>query len=603
MNNDSDADGTINKASLTIIGAASRGTTSINVNTGVITYTPSTGYIGTDSFTYQVKDNLGATSKLATVSIDIKPRGSISGKQFRDVTGNGLSNDDLPLSGVRVYLDVNDNGSWNSGEPVSTTLSDGSFVISDLLPGNYKLRQVTPTGFVRTSPTTRDFYTVAVSSGQNASGNNFANAALGNLSVLSNIVYVINGTTVVSDLRGNTKEGDTVQVSFTVVPGTAPQRFTLVSYTAPGPSFDANTANKQRIFDTDSGVFGPGTYTLNVSNPHSQFQVDFVAGFAIDVLGPAGSNIFYGSQNRLLSADNGGRTALRTSPATLTGTVYRDANNNGLFDAGELPIAGVLVTATSSSITQKAVTDIYGVYTFDNLPPGTYSIVESQPTDYSDGKETIGNRGGTTSNDRFSGVVLGTGVAGSGYNFGELQTTGSSVAGNQTQTAAWWNSAIGQSLIRALNGGPQSKNLGNWLSANFSNLFGPEAGSALNLANRTNSQVAALYSSLYSNANRKPEAEFLALALAMYVTTSGLAGTTAAASNYGFSVSTNGLGASTFSVGSNAAAFGVQTNAVLTVRELLSRANARSRKGYFGTWMQIAILSPPKRLCEIKSHR
>ena len=88
-----------------------------------------------------------------------------------------------------------------------------------LAAGTYKVREVVPTGYVRTAPALADYYSVTLGIGQTSSGNNFANAQLGDKSVLSNIVYVINGTTPVSDLRGATQEGDTVQVSFTVVAG------------------------------------------------------------------------------------------------------------------------------------------------------------------------------------------------------------------------------------------------------------------------------------------------------------------------------------------------------------------------------------------------
>ena len=44
---------------------------SINTTTGVITYTPTAGYVGTDSFTYTVKDNDGTVSNAATVNIDV----------------------------------------------------------------------------------------------------------------------------------------------------------------------------------------------------------------------------------------------------------------------------------------------------------------------------------------------------------------------------------------------------------------------------------------------------------------------------------------------------------------------------------------------------
>jgi phage terminase small subunit len=512
-----------------------------------------------------------------TLTVTSAASTSISGKEYFDITGNGLTTDDTPLAGVTVYLDTNNNGSWNTGEPFATTLADGSYAMTSLAAGTYKVREVVPTGYVRTGPATSDYYSVTLSSGQSAGGNNFANAALGNLSVLTNVVYLVNGVTPVSDLRGATHEGDTIQVSFTVVAGTQPQRFTLASYTAPGATYDANTAAQQQIFDSDMGVFGPGTYTLTVSNPHSYFQVDFVSGYAIDKLGPAASNIFYSAQNRLFSADNGGTHAVLTSPASLTGTVYLDSNNNGNMDTGERPIAGVTVTLTCGSTPQSVVTDIYGVYTFDNLPASAYTITESQPNAYSDGKDTLGNKGGTVSNDKFSGINLAAGAVGTGYNFGEQQTVGSAFAGNQTQTTVWWSGSNGQALIKALNSGQNSTNLGNWLASNFNNLFGADAGSANNLAGKTNAQVATYYQSLYANMAKKPEADALALALNTYVTNSSLAGNTAA--SYGFAVSSTGLGGSTANVGVNGAAFGINDNTVMTITELLSRANARARKG------------------------
>ena len=89
--------------------------------------------------------------------------------------------------------------------------------------------------------------------------------------------------------------------------------------------------------------------------------------------------------------------------------------------------------------------------------------------------------------------------------------------------------------------------------------------------------MAAYYQSLYSNAARRAEAEFLALSLAVYVTNSNLAGSVG--TSYGFAVSTGGLGSATANVGVNGAAFGINNNTVMTIAELLSRTNARAHKG------------------------
>lgn len=80
-----------------------------------------------------------------------------------------------------------------------------------------------------------------------------------------------------------------------------------------------------------------------------------------------------------------------------------------------------------------------------------------------------------------------------------------------------------------------------------------------------------------ANVAKKAEAETLALALAVYVTNSNLAGTVA--TSYGFAVSTTGMGTAMVNVGANGAAFGINNDTVMTINELLSRTNARARKG------------------------
>jgi len=73
--NDSDPNGnaTINASSVVITSGTTttRGGTVINNGNGTVTYTPKNGFRGTDTFTYTVKDNLGATSNVATVRVNV----------------------------------------------------------------------------------------------------------------------------------------------------------------------------------------------------------------------------------------------------------------------------------------------------------------------------------------------------------------------------------------------------------------------------------------------------------------------------------------------------------------------------------------------------
>jgi hypothetical protein len=70
IGNDTDADGTIDGATVSIVTDAQDGTTFDNGD-GTITYTPETGFTGTDTFTYTVEDNEGAVSNEATVTVHV----------------------------------------------------------------------------------------------------------------------------------------------------------------------------------------------------------------------------------------------------------------------------------------------------------------------------------------------------------------------------------------------------------------------------------------------------------------------------------------------------------------------------------------------------
>jgi hypothetical protein len=69
--NDYDLDGALDYNSLTITVPAAHGTIQIQPNTGIITYDPSSGYSGQDTFSYTIDDNQGASSNQAQVNVTI----------------------------------------------------------------------------------------------------------------------------------------------------------------------------------------------------------------------------------------------------------------------------------------------------------------------------------------------------------------------------------------------------------------------------------------------------------------------------------------------------------------------------------------------------
>jgi LPXTG-site transpeptidase (sortase) family protein len=69
---------------------------------------------------------------------------------------------------------------------------------------------------------------------------------------------------------------------------------------------------------------------------------------------------------------------------TIFGKVSDDANNNGLLDAGELPISGATIQLFdgNGNLFRTTTTGLDGTYRFDNVPAGSYTIVESDPVGY-----------------------------------------------------------------------------------------------------------------------------------------------------------------------------------------------------------------------------
>jgi hypothetical protein len=112
-------------------------------------------------------------------------------------------------------------------------------------------------------------------------------------------------------------------------------------------------------------------------------------------------------------------------PASLSGFVYLDRNDDGLFENNESGIAGVTVTlagitdqGTGVNVAQTTGAD--GSYHFVGLRPGVYNITETQPASYLEGMNSLGSAGGTVGNDQFLAIGLGSGINGVQYNFGEL---------------------------------------------------------------------------------------------------------------------------------------------------------------------------------------
>jgi protocatechuate 3,4-dioxygenase beta subunit len=374
--------------------------------------------------------------------------GTIAGVQVGTAVGGGLiSNVVLPagatgsrydfceaapaqISGY-VYHDRNDNGRREGGEEaipgttiqlvdaegqvVATTQTDaqGQYAFKGVLPGNYSIRQVQPSGFidgrdtagtidgtpVGTAVNPGDLLTgVAIRQGQKGVEYNFGELRPASL---SGRVHVDDDGDCTYDPGERLLAGVTVRL-----------------FDSGGREVARTTTNAQGRYTFSNIV--PGTYTVVEDQPE---------GFFSGTAKPGSAGGVKESDNRIGSITLGsGEVAVdydfcEKPPAEISGFVYVDQNNNQRRDGGETAISGVRVDLIDASGRQVAttMTDASGYYRFSFLPEGQYTLRQSQPVGYLQGGQQAGSAGGNaTVVDVISQIPIAYGSILTEYNFGEL---------------------------------------------------------------------------------------------------------------------------------------------------------------------------------------
>jgi SdrD B-like domain len=272
--------------------------------------------------------------------------------------------------------------------------------------------------------------------------------------------------------------------------------------------------------------------------------------------------------------------AVQLPTASISGLVFSDFNDDGQVDFGESGIGGVTIALNGTDFLGNPVHGTYatgsdGTYVFNGLLQGHYTINETQPAGYTQGKNSIGTGGGAVSDDQFD-VYLAASLNAMNYNYGEQPAATGSIKKGQTAGIGFWNNKNGQALIKALNGGVGTQ-LSDWLAATLPHMFGASAGSD-NLSGKSNSAVASFFQSRFVIKDQKLDAQLLATAIAVYVT-DGTLDSTYVGTQYGFLVGGNGVATATYNVGATGAAFGVANNSVVTVMDILLAADAQAVNG------------------------
>lgn len=143
--NDTDIDGIINPSTVAIIIQANNGSTNVNVTTGEIQYIPDTNYYGSDSFTYEVEDDLGSVSNQAIVTITII---SIDDEPI----ANFVYEPTTPSTSDVIYFNSTSTDGDNDLENWTWNMDDGTILYGEqvthqyTLEGNYQVELIVRDG-------------------------------------------------------------------------------------------------------------------------------------------------------------------------------------------------------------------------------------------------------------------------------------------------------------------------------------------------------------------------------------------------------------------------------------------------------------------------
>lgn len=144
----------------------------------------STSGLSAGAYTYyaQATDNGGATSGAVsctnTVVVPNGTGGNLSGTVFDDINGNGVKDTGEPgIGGVRVYIDADKDGVFDTNEKNVITPSSGAYSFTGLAAGTYNIRQIDPANYTHT--TSSPIVPLAANaSSSNRNFGNFKNASI-----------------------------------------------------------------------------------------------------------------------------------------------------------------------------------------------------------------------------------------------------------------------------------------------------------------------------------------------------------------------------------------------------------------------------------------
>jgi protocatechuate 3,4-dioxygenase beta subunit len=303
----------------------------------------------------------------------------------------GNVNDDagLPLANIelQLYHDINNNDSLDVADTLVATVfsaaGSGNYCFEDIAPGEYVIFQIQPANYYSVSD-----YDVSTSGSDN-DGQPSADDPDDEIAVTLDPDELDAGNNFVEDPFTGIISGSVRNDLNNGMPGVTIKLYLDTNGDGnPDGSAIATTSTNGSGNYTFNNV-EPGTYVIVETSPFYHFDISDY-DHTTTTPDTDGDDTAEGADNNIPVILTPGETDsdnifLEGRPGTICGTVsdslglpmssielmlYADVNSNGMLDAGDT----LVYTVFSDGDT--------GNYCFENVTPGDYIIVETQPTDY-----------------------------------------------------------------------------------------------------------------------------------------------------------------------------------------------------------------------------
>jgi len=331
------------------------------------------------------------------------------------------------VPGVKVYIDENDNGVWDAGEPYDITDANGNYRIYGVEAGTYTIRTDATTFPEDYTPTTPGALSVTITTGEQYDDADFGLQPPPPPELQGSIgdyLWLDANNDGIQDVGEEPLEGIKVKLyrdldNDGVIDPTDPEVDEVLTdadglYTFDGLPF----ANYIVMVDQTSPVISPydplGSYTLgDAMDPTYDKDGGFDNQTAVSVT----------STTPIEDVDFGYNWS-----GSIGDYVWYDADIDGIPDAGESPIEGAVVLLYKDvngdgiidPFTDDQVgidwTDANGEYTFENLPPGDYLVDVYEDSITDDGVRDV-----VPTTDNIVSVALDPGVDYVDADFGYYQ--------------------------------------------------------------------------------------------------------------------------------------------------------------------------------------